>query len=113
MPRSEPSFLLAVVPAAFLLGAVPTAAQRTAPAPDTASIRVEIITDEADAALDILAARRAGRSVSEAQWAELLHTEGYRRLQQRETSMGRSVSDADFKAFLLVDSMAAREPLLR
>ena len=72
-----------------------------------------IVTDEAEAALAILEARVAHRAVSEASWRALFASEGYRRLEARETGMGRSFEEADFRAFLLSDSLLARTDSLR
>jgi hypothetical protein len=80
----------------------------SAPAPD-----LVIVTDQAEAALHILAQRKAGRPPDEASWRRLFASEGYRRLQARETAMGRSFEDSSFRTFLLSDTLLAREAALR
>ncbi len=74
---------------------------------------VRLVTDQADAALAILDAKRSGRAPDEAQWQALFASEGYRRLSSREAAMGRSFSDSVFAAFLGRDSLAERAGLLR
>jgi hypothetical protein len=73
---------------------------------------LEIVTDEADAAMAILARRRAGAAVEEAAWRRLFATEGYRRLKGREAAIGRAFDDSTFQAFLLADTLLARAPEL-
>jgi hypothetical protein len=98
-----------------LVAAAACARHATPPSTPAApsALQVQIVTDEADAALTILSARREGQAVPPAAWSALFQSEGYRRLQQREAALGRSASDSEFTSFLLVDSMARREPLLR
>lgn len=55
---------------------------------------------EADAALAIFDKRAAGEAVADADWRALFATIGYRRLKERETSMDRSFTDAEFEAFM-------------
>ncbi|HWB41148.1 MAG TPA: DUF5700 domain-containing putative Zn-dependent protease [Gemmatimonadales bacterium] len=93
--RSLPSLLL-------LLAAAP-------PAPPD----LVIVTDEAEAALEILERRGAGRPVEEETWRRLFATEGYRRLQAREAAMGRAFDDSSFRQFLLSDTLPARASALR
>ena len=71
---------------------------------------LELVTDEADAALAILQTRQAGRPVGEAAWRRLFETDGYRRLKARETAMGRAFEDSSFRAFLLSDTLLRRAP---
>ena len=66
------------------------------------------MTDEADGVLAILAKRRAGKKVTEADWRRIFSSEGYRRLERRETGMGRSFEEKDFRRFV-----ESRELLLR
>jgi hypothetical protein len=73
---------------------------------------VRVSADEAEAALAILAKRRRGRPVANSDWARLFESEGYRRLRDREASMGRAFDEADFRAFLLADSTLARAAAL-
>lgn len=76
------------------------------PAPTPVDVR--LVADEADAALAILELRRAGGTPSARDWDRLFATAGYRALAQRESAMGRPLSDEAFKAFLLSDSTVAR-----
>lgn len=82
-----------------------------APAPTPGAVQVRLVSDEADAALAIALGRRADRT-TDAGWDRLLASEGYRRLKQRESAMGRAFTDSAFRAFALSDSMAARAPAL-
>ena len=87
-----------------------TSAVRSSAAP--APIDIRLVTDEADAALAILARRRARQLVRAADWRRLFASQGYTRLRERETALGRPVTDSTFQAFLLGDTLAAREPAL-
>jgi hypothetical protein len=80
--------------------------------PVTAQVNVRLVTDEAEAVLNILAKRKTNQPVVEADWQRIFQSEGYVRLKQRETSMQRSFEDADFKTFVLSDNLAQRMPAL-
>lgn len=73
---------------------------------------VELVTDEADAALNILAKKKSAQQITEADWQRLFDSEGYRRLKKREAAMERSFDDADFKAFMLSDDLLQRSDKL-
>lgn len=90
---------LAVTPVA-----VPAAPER---------VHVRMVTDEADAVLGILAKRKAGKAVADADWQKLFRSEGYQRLMKREAAMKRPFTDDDFRKFVLSDALAADEPRLR
>jgi hypothetical protein len=75
-------------------------------------VNVRLVTDEADAVLAILAKRKAGQTVTDADWQRLFQTEGYRRLKQRETSMQRSFEDAEFKTFVFSEQLLHKLPVL-
>lgn len=77
-----------------------------------AAVSVQLVTDEAEAVLAILAKRKASRPITEADWQRVFQSEGYVRLKQRETSMQRSFEDADFKTFALSDQLAERAQAL-
>lgn len=79
--------------AALALAALPASASNGA-------MDVKFDQAEADAALAIFDKRAAGRTVADADWRALFATAGYRRLKDRETSMGRAFTDAEFKAFM-------------
>ncbi len=68
---------------------------------------------EADAALAIIAKRRAGQAVADSDWQRLLATEPYRRLKRREASLHRDFTDDQFRDFILSDSLGARSAALR
>jgi putative zinc-dependent peptidase DUF5700 len=76
------------------------------------AVDVRIITDEADAVLSILAKKRANQPIAEADWQRVFQSEGYIRLKKREASLQYSFEDADFKSFVLSDSLAARAKAL-
>lgn len=78
----------------------------------SSTVNVRLVTDEADAVLAILAKRRTNQPVSEADWQRVFQSEGYLRLKARETSMKRSFEEADFRAFVLSDQLAARTTAL-
>lgn len=99
-----------VLPLALRCGA---ALLLSAAAPAAKDVDLVIVTDEAEAALGILESRLAHRPVPEASWKALFASEGYQRLKSRETAMGRSFDDADFRAFLLSDTLLVRTQALR
>ena len=71
-------------------------------------VNVHVIADEADAVLAILSKEKAKQPVTDADWQKLFSSEGYIRLKKREASMQRPFDDAEFKAFVLSDQLAAR-----
>jgi hypothetical protein len=83
-----------------------TAGQRPA-------LEVRMVTDEADAVLAILDQLAAGREPADSAWRRLFASEGYRRLQQRETAMQRAFTDSEFQAFVRSPDLVARGPALR
>jgi Putative zinc dependent peptidase (DUF5700) len=97
-------FCVAFGPAAVLCAAQSHAAP--------SALDVRLVADEAEAALAVLAKRRAGLPVGEEDWRRVFSSEGYVRLKRREESMRRSFEDADFRAFLLSDQMLARSQAL-
>jgi hypothetical protein len=76
------------------------------------AVNVQMVTDEAEAVLAILARRKANQPITEADWQRVFSSDGYVRLKARETSMKRSFEDADFKTFVFSDQMAERAPAL-
>lgn len=64
--------------------------------------RVQVTADrgEAEAVLALLDTIASGAEPDAAAWQRLFDTQGYRRLKQREASLKRDFTDADFKAFL-------------
>lgn len=78
----------------------------------SSAVNVQLVTDEAEAVLAILAKRKANQPVDEADWQRVFQSEGYIRLKQRETSMQRSFEDADFKTFVLSNQLVERAQAL-
>jgi hypothetical protein len=76
------------------------------------AVNVQMVTDEAEAVLAILARKKANQPITEADWQRVFSSEGYVRLKARETSMKRAFEDADFKTFVFSDQMAERAPAL-
>jgi hypothetical protein len=83
--------------AILLLGAAPPALR-----PGGAGLR--FVTDEADAALAVMALEEQGKAPGEADWQRLFASEGYRRLKERELSFKRPFTDESFKAFIAADA---------
>jgi hypothetical protein len=76
------------------------------------AVNVHVVTDEADAVLAILAKKKTNQPVTEADWQRLFSSEGYIRLKKREAAMQRAFDDAEFKTFVLSDSLAERAQAL-
>jgi len=74
----------------------------------SAQVNVRLVTDEAEAVLNVLAKRKVNQPISEADWQRVFQSEGYVRLKKRETSMQRSFEDTDFKTFVLSDELGQR-----
>jgi hypothetical protein len=72
-----------------------------------------MVTDEADAVLAILDRRAAGETPGKEDWQRLFSTEGYRRLEARETALQRPFDHASFRAFVLSADLLERRPALR
>ena len=77
------------------------------------AISLRIITDQPEAALDILDKRARGEVIAEADWRRHRETEGYRRLKKRSESFGATEFDAKFESFLgeAPEVLASREAL--
>ncbi|HSO75801.1 MAG TPA: DUF5700 domain-containing putative Zn-dependent protease, partial [Blastocatellia bacterium] len=76
-------------------------------------VDVRVVTDEADAALAILARKKSGRPITDADWQRLFSSEGYLRLKKREAAMKRQFEDSEFKTFMLTDKLADRAQALQ
>lgn len=105
----------------ILLGAVifcGSSALCSAQSSDLPGVSVRIVTDEAEAVLNILAKKKAGEPVGEGDWQQLFASEGYIRLKKRETQIVQMYKEADpfddtiFKTFVLSDDLAKREDAL-
>jgi hypothetical protein len=66
-------------------------------------VKVQMVTDEADAVLPILDKKAAGNEITDSDWQPVFSSEVYFRIKKREMSMGRSFEDEDFKKFALSD----------
>jgi len=69
-------------------------------APRETPVALTIDTSQADQALKILSEEAAGRTPSNEDWRELFATIPYQWLKARESSLGRALTDDDFKRFL-------------
>jgi hypothetical protein len=74
---------------------------------------VQLLNDEAEAALAILELRAKGVAVPDSAWRRLFGSKGYALLKEREASMGRAFEDSSFRSFLMSDSLLARVNELR
>ena len=96
----------------LLLLAVGFSSHVTAQSSSIVKVNVRVVTDEADAVLEILAKREAGEQITEADWKKVFNSEGYVRLKQREHSLARSFEDEDFKDFVLSDVLVKKRKAL-
>ncbi len=105
---SATSLLLACAPAGPA-----TPAESASPPGLSRQLDVRLVSDEADAVLDILEERAGGRHAAAADWDRLFTSEGYVRLKRRERAMGVAFTDSAFRAFVLTPGLAARREALR
>ncbi len=75
-------------------------------------LQVELVTDEADAVLAILAKKAAAEPIADTDWKRLFASEAYARLKKREASLNRNFEDSDFKSFVLSDDLSSRRAAL-
>lgn len=75
-------------------------------------VQVHFVPDEPEAVLSILDTRAAHHAVTDAQWKRLFASEGYVRLKKREASMKRPFDDAEFREFVLSDTLLAEREML-
>jgi len=75
-------------------------------------VMVQVVSDEADSILAILTKKKAGQTVTDADWQQLFSSEGYLRLKKRETTFKRAFDDAQFKAFVLSEQLSAKSVAL-
>lgn len=102
--------------ALFLVGASiiqPAALAGDVDAQAAPPVDVRVVTDEADAALAILAKKKSGQPITEADWQRLFSSEAYVRLKKREAAMRRPFENPEFKAFMLSDKLADRAQALQ
>jgi hypothetical protein len=76
------------------------------------TVKVSIVSDEAEAVLAVLAKKRGQRAITVDDWRRIFSSEGYTRLKKRELSMGRSFEDEDFKRFVLSDQLSRQAQTL-
>jgi hypothetical protein len=76
------------------------------------AVNVQIVTDEAEAVLAILAKKKANQPITDSDWQRLFSSVGYVRLKARETSMKRAFEDNDFKTFVSSNQLAERAAAL-
>lgn len=69
---------------------------------------LNFVTDEPEAVLSLMERLEKGGTPNDAQWDRLFASEGYKRLEERETSMKRPFTREEFKAFLMSDAMRGR-----
>jgi len=75
-------------------------------------VELRLDTSQAEATLAIVERRAAGRAVADADWQRLFATEPYRRLERRETSLGRPFTEQAFRSFALSSDLAAQAAAL-
>ncbi|QQS40090.1 MAG: hypothetical protein IPM63_12040 [Acidobacteriota bacterium] len=102
---------LAIGAPAALLFAILLAHSADGRAPER--VNVTIVTDEAEAVLKALDSARPGRPVPEELAAAVFRTEGYKRLKEREHSLGRKFDDDDFASFLTSPELIKRRAAFR
>lgn len=83
-----------------------------ATAPHPTRVDVRVVTDEADAVLNILDKRAAKQAIAEADWQRLFASEGFVRLEKREKSLKREFGEETIRKFVLSDELLAKRPIL-
>jgi hypothetical protein len=78
----------------------------------SAAVDVQIVTDEAEAVLAILAKRKTNQPIADADWQRLFSSEGYVRLKKREAAMQRPFEEGTFRDFVLSEPLAERRQAL-
>lgn len=81
--------------------------------PASERIQLRLDTWEAEAVLAAIDTKDAEESARERAWQRILASEPYVRLKKREASMGRSLTDEDFRRFVFSKDLATRAPALR
>ena len=97
--RARTAFTLVLL---FFLSAASTAAK------PKNRLNVRIVTDEAEAVLNVLAKRSEGKTITDDDWNTIFESEGYVRLKKRELSMSRPFEDAAFREFVMSDDLLKR-----
>lgn len=76
------------------------------------ALDVRLVADEAEAVLNILTKKQGNQPITDADWQRVFQSEGYVRLKQRETAMRNSFEEADFKAFVLSETLLGQKRAL-
>lgn len=92
----------------FLVSLLATAPFCSAQTSKNSAVNLRIVTDEAEAVLQILTKRTQNTTITDADWTKVFSSEGYVRLKQRETAMKRSFEDDEFKTFVLSPELLQR-----
>lgn len=91
----------------------PAHGSTAAPVPvATANLDLRLVTDEPEAVLALAGRLAAGEEPDAAAWRRLWESEGYRRLVERETAMGRSLTPEDLAAFVRSPELLGRAEAL-
>jgi hypothetical protein len=77
------------------------------------AVNVSLVTDEAEAVLNILFKREADQPITNKDWQQVFQSEGYIRLKKRELAMKNSFEDDDFKTFALSGKLLERKQALK
>jgi hypothetical protein len=80
--------------------------------PAFSQIKVEIVKDEAEAVLSILALEATGKNTQEADWSRLFQSEGFTRLAAREKGFKIGMNEKNFKEFVQGKDLAQKAPSL-
>src|SRR6266545_4850537 len=76
-------------------------------------VDVHLVTDEADAVVDILEKRAAGQTITNADWQRLYTSEGFLRLKKRENALKRPFDETTMRKFVMSDDLLSRHESLR
>ncbi|MEL7060907.1 MAG: DUF5700 domain-containing putative Zn-dependent protease [Acidobacteriota bacterium] len=100
-----------VVLSLWAVAALPATARSASSASEPCHPQIELTLDAsaAEAVLSML----EGGAAADRGWQDLLDTTPYRRLHEREAALGRSFTDASFRAFIESEELAQRAASLR
>ncbi len=80
---------------------------------DKSPVNVQIVADEAEAVVDILAKKASNETITDADWQKLFKSEGFTRLKKREESFKHEYTEENFKTFVLSASLFAKRDELK
>ena len=83
-----------------------------ASAPRPKRFDVRLVTDEADALLNILDKRASKQPIADSDWTRLFTSEGFVRLKKRESSMHRPFDEDVIRKFVMSDELLAKRDAL-